>query len=443
MVQASDGTALHKSLVSGDEVSLQFSTVDSIGTDFAISSEGLLAESWGGSGLGAGLVDGNPGDKSAKLYPDMSFLLWAAQSLEYQARLAERTAGRHVAVPIFESTHLRPATGDCYGAAPFGCGPWKSIPQKTLRLSHSPTVHLDMALSCGGAQDKDCPQWDHIITLRACCTSAQGGDCPAQSGFELGRWMTSFGRREGHWLSDISPLGGLLQAHQTGQCNFTVFSAPWAGNQGSIPWVVTLALRVGLNPSAAAAVNPPAALSSVTQPTVLTPWLGTTTETGGIAEVFRWVFFNQSFSSHFPPFEFSRSPAVTKVVLAAYITGHGNDQHGCGEFCATTHHFGLNGHSFVKNNSVPATNPQLGCTHYVATGVVPNEYGTWLYGRDGWCNGHPVSLWQMDVTAASTVGSNILTYSGLWNGTLPDPGPPAAWQQAEPVIMASMYLMMM
>jgi len=129
-------------------------------------------------------------------------------------------------------------------------------------------------------------------------------------------------------------------------------------------------------------------------------------------------------------------------MLSAYITGHGNDMHSCGEFCATTHVFRLNGHAFVKNNSLPATDPQLGCTSLVRSGVVPNEYGTWLYGRDGWCNGHPVPLWEVDVSSASVTGVNVLHYEGLWHGGKPNPGPPSAWQQAEPVIMLSAYITM-
>ena len=29
----------------------------------------------------------------------------------------------------------------------------------------------------------------------------------------------------------------------------------------------------------------------------------------------------------------------------------------------------------------------MGCANKVRQGVLPNEYGTWLYGRDGWYEG--------------------------------------------------------
>ena len=72
-------------------------------------------------------------------------------------------------------------------------------------------------------------------------------------------------------------------------------SRPWEGNQGAIPWVSTLALLVtppagGSN--ASGGEPPPPATAS----TVLQPWSDVTTETGGIASVFKWVAFNQSYN---------------------------------------------------------------------------------------------------------------------------------------------------
>lgn len=34
----------------------------------------------------------------------------------------------------------------------------------------------------------------------------------------------------------------------------------------------------------------------------------------------------------------------------------------------------------------------------VHLGVVPNQYGTWPYGRAGWCPGQQVEWWEVDVT---------------------------------------------
>lgn len=40
----------------------------------------------------------------------------------------------------------------------------------------------------------------------------------------------------------------------------------------------------------------------------------------------------------------------------------------------------------------------LGCTTLVKEGAVPNEHGTWLYGRGGWCDGLQVNPWRIDIT---------------------------------------------
>ena len=40
----------------------------------------------------------------------------------------------------------------------------------------------------------------------------------------------------------------------------------------------------------------------------------------------------------------------------------------------------------------------LGCTMRVKEGAVPNEHGTWLYGRGGWCDGLQVNPWRTDIT---------------------------------------------
>ena len=79
----------------------------------------------------------------------------------------------------------------------------------------------------------------------------------------------------------------------------------------------------------------------------------------------------------------------------------------------------------VLTIALPITDPQLGCADEVDTGVTPNEYGTWLYardgpfclacmsspprhapfpagtwlyGRNGWCNGREVVPWVIDLS---------------------------------------------
>jgi len=210
-------------------------------------------------------------------------------------------------------------------------------------------------------------------------------------------------------------------------CNITVFSTPWAGNNGKIPWTGALALRY---------IEPPQPPQS-TATAVLQPWAAVSTSAGnGVYQYFKWIAFNQSFESQFAPFTFDAPVDFTRVEMAVVVTGHGNDNHGCGEFCTTTHHFNLNGHSNVKDLD-NADNAELGCGDSVTLGTTPNEYGTWLYGRDGWCDGREVAPWVVDLTSQVKPSGNVLTYRGLFNGTIPDP---SSLEQGAPVMMLRVYL---
>ena len=66
-----------------------------------------------------------------------------------------------------------------------------------------------------------------------------------------------------------------------------------------------------------------------------------------------------------------------------------------------------------------------GCAYQTLNGALPNEHGTWLYGRDGWCDGNAVRPWVVDITTDvdfSAAAVN-LTYRGLFEGKDPNPQP--------------------
>ena len=65
----------------------------------------------------------------------------------------------------------------------------------------------------------------------------------------------------------------------------------------------------------------------------------------------------------------------------------------------------------------------FGCANQVPTGVEPNEHGTWLYGRDGWCDGRNVFPWVIDITEQVQKGqqTNFIQYFGWFNGSDPNP----------------------
>ena len=66
----------------------------------------------------------------------------------------------------------------------------------------------------------------------------------------------------------------------------------------------------------------------------------------------------------------------------------------------------------------------IACMLQVADGVEPNEHGTWLYGRNGWCDGQDVKPVLADVTAdlkLPSSGLNVIEYKGLYQGQEPHP----------------------
>lgn len=68
------------------------------------------------------------------------------------------------------------------------------------------------------------------------------------------------------------------------------------------------------------------------------------------------------------------------------------------------------------------TGTPLGCANQVLTGVEPNEHGTWLYGRNGWCDGRNVFPWVIDITQQVSLNKhNQIAYFGWFNGTDPNP----------------------
>jgi hypothetical protein len=192
----------------------------------------------------------------------MSFLAWAGRFEIYRQALAANVAARpagSMSLTLFRNESIRPLTGNCYASPPWGCGP--SVQLEVPPLPHQGSLQLDLALGCAGDTDVTCEQWDYVVQLRACClpsglsailsaasaAGVEGPQCDAQSGSEIGRWITSFSRGVGRWHTDVTALAPVL----TGRwCNFTMYTVPWEGNQGLIPWIATLSLVVLTVPTA-------------------------------------------------------------------------------------------------------------------------------------------------------------------------------------------------
>lgn len=308
------------------------------------------------------------------LYPSASFIVWQAQWMSFKERLEQKLQQKSKVVSLFENAIMQGKQGVLVNVT--------LPPLEELRNFSKFELHAD--LSCPGTKDTSCPHWDRTIGLHVCCDPKS-----PLCGMELGRWISPFRRRIGSWLTDVSPLLPLLS---TRQCTFHMYTDPWAS-----PWKPSINLRFSKSEKPSDIY--PAEAQVLYQP-------GAT--------------FDHNYNRHFKPYFFNVSKEHTKVVIYAVITGHGSDDNNCGEFCVTSHHFIINGkeHSIKFNNAGTA----LGCAMRVPEGVVPNEHGTWLYGRDGWCDGQQVNPWLIDISKdIDRTDINTIKYFGLFNHTDPHP----------------------
>jgi hypothetical protein len=249
------------------------------------------------------------------------------------------------------------------------------------------SMQLDMSLNCGGLNDVTCPAWDRSLQLLVSCNTNEF--------YEIGRWITPFKRGAGRWLTDITPLIPLLDQPQ---CTFQ-FAINVSGGGVDDPWRVSATLEF---------INYDK--SSIRPMSIIPLYNGGT--------------FSSSYNSAYQPVSFIPPAGTVKVETYAVITGHGCNTDCCCEFCPTTHVFQFNGDSDAEvSTTFHNAGTPMGCAKRVPEGVEPNEFGTWLYGRDGWCDGQNVSPWVEDVTSLVNLSAqNSVNYYALYDGAPPSQG---------------------
>ncbi|MCA9544302.1 MAG: hypothetical protein KC613_07920, partial [Myxococcales bacterium] len=84
----------------------------------------------------------------------------------------------------------------------------------------------------------------------------------------------------------------------------------------------------------------------------------------------------------------------------------------CAEFCNHTHHYGVDGGALDFVQTQAHVGNRYGCAAQIIDGTVPNQYGTWVFGRGGWCPGLDVKPWRADLTQAAPAGEHTLRYEG-------------------------------
>ncbi len=260
------------------------------------------------------------------------------------------------------------------------------------------TLEVDHTIACPHHRDGECGAWDYLSYLWICqpAPTPDGGtpdggspdaamDVPDagtswQCNTELARWITTYWR-EGRWVTDIS--GMLPNLQPGGRVHFRWY-ASGQFDPRSTDYIATLALRFVHGGRA----SRPAQRQSL--------WTG-----GGL---------NATYDSMHPPVHFTVPPGVHRVELQTLLTGHGGvAPYNCSEFCDHQHHFTVNGHTHTED--FPGAQSPDGCAQRVDAGVVPNQHGTWYYGRGGWCPGGDVPPWIVDITSDLVPGDNVITYT--------------------------------
>lgn len=357
MIDSAAGDALTASLAAPGttNLTLTYASLDRAGELIAVDSRGKLQEvGW-------------------EKYSDARMLSWGGQFLDYSTKRDAQLRAPALVVPVFDQ-------------AISGTVVTVKLPPQAL-LAQFPSVELDFALECQyGNMDKACSVWDRIVSVGAVCSTEEDGgnesgarDVPVA--FELGRWINAFQRRVGRWVTRTPVLSGLGGA----TCNFT-----FELGMGD-PWRATLNVRFST-----LAVSS-SQLYADTSSTELIVYPNPSQGFSGPA-------YNVNKTVTFTP-----PPGTKRVVVAAIITGHG----GC-EFQPTSHHYIVNGNNASYYNTSTAqyydrymlAGTDFGCADKTYRGAVPNEHGTWYFGRNGWCDGLDVEPLLFDITADVNLGSN-------------------------------------
>ena len=248
-------------------------------------------------------------------------------------------------------------------------------------LSQYEKMEVELLRGCpdsnGNYSDAGCDDYDRIAHMYMC--EEDGSDC-----MEIARWITPFDRQP-HSLTDISPF--IASLRPGGNKTITFQESGWPNS------LLTLKLRLydlEENNSSSQEIIP--------------IWNGT-------------VQFNPSYDDNRPPTVFSVPENATKIEFVTYITGHGWGSAGCfncAEFCNSRHMFEVNGGVFAFERDHPNASDNNYCMELetIAQGVIPNQYGTWGYGRAGWCPGQDVDPYITDITDYVSLGAeNIIDYS--------------------------------
>ena len=228
----------------------------------------------------------------------------------------------------------------------------------------------------GNYSDQGCDDYDRIARMYIC--DEDESNCN-----EIARWITPFDRQP-HHLTDISSFISMIRPGGNKIVKFQ--ESGWPNS------LLTMRFRLYHNTD-----------RDETPKEFQSMWVGT-------------IPFNPDFDDNTPPIIFEVPDNAVKVEFVSYITGHGwgsNGTYNCAEFCNSKHIFTVNGGVYEFETSYPEAGDQDYCMEptTIIQGVKPNQYGTWGYGRAGWCPGQDVYPFVTDITGYVSIGDeNVMDY---------------------------------
>ncbi|MBU1536806.1 hypothetical protein KKF84_15885, partial [Myxococcota bacterium] len=244
------------------------------------------------------------------------------------------------------------------------------------------TMETDLTMDCPdpeGPEFGNCGAWDYISNIFLL-------DTDGVTWLEMARFITTY-HRQGRYLVDTTPMLAYLQEGGTRRIRF-VISPEWNPQE----YLTQMDFRFQ---SKGKGYAPATAVS-----------------------LFAGGDFNSQYNVSYQPLDVPIPAGALHVELWATITGHGADTNSCSEFCNHSHEFLVNGTEYSVSHPVAGTSS--GCMAQVDHGMVPNQGGTWWFGRGGWCPGQQVEPHVFDVTADVTPSETaVIEYSGNYLGNTP------------------------
>lgn len=311
---------------------------------------------------------------NAGLWPWRSNLAYAANEVVYmnsQAELDARLAAEDVTeVKLFDGETLEQFEET------------DVMLPSAAEMATFDTLEIEVVSACPDPDEIEfgnCGAWDYLAWL-----SVRN---EADQMVEMARFITSY-HRETRWVVDASQMLPLLAAGGLTHMRWD-FAPEW----NTQPTATKLSLRFsnrnkGYLPDGATFL-----------------WSGGP--------------FNAAYNTTHLPVDVPIPADAVRVELYAIVTGHGAGAAQCAEFCNHQHEVTVNG-TVLPIHAFPEAGTEDKCMPEMENGMVPNQGGTWWFGRGGWCPGQQVTPWVEDITAHVTPGETAtLSYRGLRNGNDP------------------------